>query len=73
MPDDQDNQAARATISYRYVGGIKGWEGSMHVKLREPFLGVEGDESHYGIGANSTIPRTGQAFLLLKQLLASDL
>jgi hypothetical protein len=58
MPDDQDNQAARATISYRYVGGIKGWEGAMHVKLREPFLGVEGDESHYGLGANSTIPRS---------------
>jgi hypothetical protein len=43
---------------YSNVGGLNGWEGAMHVKLRTPFLGVEGDVSHYGLGANSTIPRS---------------
>jgi hypothetical protein len=43
---------------YPNVGGLNGWEGAMHVKLHTPFLGVEGDLSHYGIGANSSVPRT---------------
>lgn len=45
-------------IFYPNVGGLNGWEGAMHVKLHKPFLGVEGDVSHYGFGANSTVPRT---------------
>lgn len=45
-------------IFYPNVGGLNGWEGAMHVKLRKPFLGVEGDVSHYGLGANSTVPRS---------------
>jgi len=43
---------------YPNVGGLNGWEGAMHVKLHKPFLGVEGDLAHYGLGANSTVPRT---------------
>ena len=29
----------------------------MHFKVR-PFVGIEGDASQYGLGSNSTIPRT---------------
>lgn len=43
---------------YPNVGGLNGWEGAMHVKLHMPFLGVEGDVSHYGLGASSSVPRT---------------
>ena len=43
---------------YSGVGGLNGWEGALHVKLREPFIGIEGDVSHYGLGANSSTPRT---------------
>jgi hypothetical protein len=43
---------------YSNVGGLNGWEGALHVKLHKPFLGAEGDLSHYGIGANSSVPRT---------------
>ncbi len=39
------------------AGGLNGWEGAVHFKVK-PFLGVEGDIAHYGLGANSTIPRT---------------
>jgi hypothetical protein len=43
---------------YSGAGGLNGWEGALHVKLHKPFLGVEGDVSHYGLGANSAVPRT---------------
>ena len=43
---------------YPNVGGLNGWEGALHVKLHKPFIGIEGDVSHYGLGANSTVPRT---------------
>jgi hypothetical protein len=43
---------------YSGAGGLNGWEGALHVKLHKPFLGVEGDLSHYGLGANSSVPRT---------------
>lgn len=43
---------------YSGAGGLNGWEGAMHVKLHKPFLGIEGDLSHYGLGANSGVPRT---------------
>jgi len=43
---------------YSGVGGLNGWEGALHVKLRKPFLGIEGDLSRYGLGANSSVPRT---------------
>lgn len=48
---------------YAGAGGLNGWEGALHVKLHKPFLGVEGDLSHYGLGANSAVPRT-TAFLV---------
>lgn len=44
--------------SYPNEGGLNGWDGAMHIKLRKPFLGIEGDLAHYGSGANSTVPRT---------------
>jgi hypothetical protein len=40
-----------------YVGGLNGWEGALHIHLK-PFLGVEGDVAHYGLGANAVVPRT---------------
>lgn len=43
---------------YPNVGGLNGWEGALHVKLRQSLLGVEGDVSQYGLGANSTVPHT---------------
>lgn len=38
-------------------GGLNGWEGAFNVKVK-PLLGVEGDVSHYGLGAGASIPRT---------------
>lgn len=43
---------------YPNVGGLNGWEGSGYLKIHMPFVGVEADVSHYGIGANATIPHT---------------
>jgi hypothetical protein len=47
-----------ADTFYPNVGGLNGWQGALHVKLHVPFVGVEGDLAHYGIGANSAVPRT---------------
>lgn len=43
---------------YPNVGGLNGWEASGYLKIRKPFLGVEADVSHYGLGADSAVPRT---------------
>lgn len=43
---------------YPNVGGLNGWEASGYLKIHKPFLGVEADVSHYGIGADAAIPRT---------------
>jgi hypothetical protein len=42
---------------YPNVGGLNGWDvdGQIHWK---PFIGAEGDVAHYGLGADSSIPRT---------------
>jgi hypothetical protein len=42
---------------YSGTGGLNGWDldGQVHWK---PFIGVEGDVSHYGLGADSGVPRT---------------
>ena len=42
---------------YPNVGGLSGWQGAMHCKAK-PFVGIEGDVSQYGLGANASIPRT---------------
>jgi len=42
---------------YPNVGGLNGWEGALNIKVK-PLLGVEGDVSHYGLGADSSVPRT---------------
>ena len=42
---------------YPHVGGLNGWEGALHIHLK-PFFGVEGDVAHYGLGADSAVPRT---------------
>jgi len=44
-------------VFYPNVGGLNGWEGALHLKVK-PFVGIEGDVSQYGLGANSSIPRT---------------
>lgn len=48
---------------YPNVGGLNGWEGALHLKVHKPFLGIEGDVSHYGLGADSTVPRTTAVIL----------
>jgi len=42
---------------YPNTGGLNGWEAALHIHLY-PFLGVEGDVAHYGLGASSPVPRT---------------
>jgi hypothetical protein len=42
---------------YQGAGGLNGWEGAVHIHLK-PLLGIEGDVAHYGLGADSVIPRT---------------
>lgn len=44
-------------IFYPNTGGLNGWDfdGQIHWK---PFIGIEGDLAHYGLGANSSVPRT---------------
>jgi hypothetical protein len=44
-------------IFYPNTGGLNGWEadGQLHWK---PFVGIEGDVAHYGLGAGSSAPRT---------------
>jgi hypothetical protein len=44
-------------IFYPNTGGLNGWEGALHLHTG-PFLGVEGDVAHYGLGANPAVPRT---------------
>jgi hypothetical protein len=43
---------------YPDVGGLNGWEATGHVRIKKPFLGFEGDVAHYGLGADSSVPRT---------------
>src|SRR6266568_2541267 len=45
---------------YPNVGSLNGWEGALHLHIR-PFVGIEGDVAHYGLGANSSVPRTTTA------------
>ena len=42
---------------YPNVGGLNGWQGALHLHVA-PFLGVEGDVAHYGLGADAAVPRT---------------
>jgi hypothetical protein len=42
---------------YPNVGGLNGWEVALHIHLH-PFLGVEGDVAHYGLGASASVPQT---------------
>jgi len=39
------------------VAGLNGWEAALHLHLH-PFIGVEGDVAHYGLGADDIVPRT---------------
>jgi hypothetical protein len=48
---------AGADAFYPNVGGLNGWQASLHVKIK-PFLGGEADVAQYGLGASSTIPKT---------------
>ena len=47
---------------YPNVGGLNGWGAAAHFKVM-PFVGVEGDLAHYGVGSEAVIPRT-TTFLL---------
>lgn len=44
-------------LFYPSVGGLNGWDGALHIHVM-PFLGIEGDVAHYGLGADSSTPRT---------------
>jgi hypothetical protein len=37
--------------------GLNGWQGAMNVQIK-PFLGVEGDLGHYGLGADRSVLRS---------------
>lgn len=39
------------------AGALNGWEGALHLHFL-PFLGGEADVAHYGLGADSVVPRT---------------
>jgi len=56
---------------YPNVGGLNGWEAAAHFKVM-PFIGVEGDLAHYGMGANTAIPRT-TTFLIGPRITAGAL
>jgi hypothetical protein len=47
-----------ADAFYPNAGGLNGWEAAVHLRIKKPFLGVEGDVAHYGLGADSSVPRT---------------
>lgn len=47
---------------YPNMGGLNGWEGTLNVKVK-PLMGIEGDVSHYGLGAKSAVPRTTMVLL----------
>jgi hypothetical protein len=42
---------------YPSTGGLNGWDAAGQLRLH-PFLGAEVDIAHYGLGADSTVPRT---------------
>jgi hypothetical protein len=42
---------------YSGAGGLNGWAAALHLKVQR-FIGLEGDVAHYGMGADSSIPRT---------------
>jgi hypothetical protein len=44
-------------IFYPNTGGLNGWQAALHIRPGR-FLGIEGDVAHYGIGADSLVPRT---------------
>jgi len=46
-----------ADVFYPNVGGLNGWAGALNCKVKR-FVGIEGDVSQYGFGANSNVPRT---------------
>lgn len=48
---------AGSNIFYPNTAGLNGWDldGRIHLK---PFISVEADVAHYGLGANAVVPRT---------------
>lgn len=42
---------------YPNVGGLNGWDLDGQISWK-PFIGIEGDVAHYGLGAGSVVPRT---------------
>jgi len=46
-----------ADTFYSNVGGLNGWQFALNYKVK-PFVGIEGDVSHYGLGTGSSVPRT---------------
>jgi len=47
-----------SNIFYPNTPGLNGWDATAFLKINKPFIGVEGDVSHYGLGANAAVPRT---------------
>jgi hypothetical protein len=44
-------------VFYPNTGGLNGWEASGSLKVA-PFLSADADVAHYGLGTNSSVPRT---------------
>ncbi len=44
-------------VFYPNTGGLNGWEASGSLKVA-PFISADADVAHYGLGTNSTVPRT---------------
>ena len=42
---------------YPNVGGLNGWDAAVQIHTA-PFLGMEADVAHYGLGASASVPRT---------------
>jgi len=42
---------------YSNVGGLNGWQLAVNYKVKH-LVGIEGDVSRYGLGADSSVPRT---------------
>jgi hypothetical protein len=49
---------AGSNLFYPNEPALNGWEATGSVKIGKPFLAAEADVAHYGIGANSEVPRS---------------
>lgn len=51
-----------ANVFHANTPGLNGWQAEGHIKLA-PFVGIDGDVAHYGLGAASSLPHTTTAMV----------